>query len=71
MYGTSGLPIEVDFFVREPFDFEDHWAKRVEYKIDQTTIILIDKHSLIELMKIGARPKDLEDIEALQELSDE
>lgn len=71
LYGNTGIPIEVDLFVREPIDFNKLWNKKVDRDIDGVTIHVIDKNSLIELKKLSGRPKDLEDIKALQELDDE
>ena len=71
MHGTSGLPIEIDIFVREPFAFDDLWGKRIVREVNGTPIHIIDKNSLITLKQLSGRPKDLEDIEALMRLEDE
>jgi len=70
MCGNTGLPIEVDLFVREPVNFDVLWNKRVDREIDGVCIHVIDRDSLIELKTKIGRPKDLEDIKALRELDD-
>ena len=71
LYRTLGLPMEVDLFVNEPLPFEELWRKRVQCRIGETVINVVDKNSLIELKKRSGRPQDLSDIAALEELPDE
>ena len=71
MYRASGIPIEVDLFVREPLDFDTLWNNKVEKVISGITIHIVDKASLILLKEQSGRPKDLEDIAVLRSLDEE
>jgi hypothetical protein len=71
MYSTVGFPIEINLFVREPFDFSELWEKRMDTIVDGVTIHVIDKKSLIALKTLSGRSKDIEDITALRLLHDE
>lgn len=71
MYSTVGFPIEIDLFVREPFDFDELWEKRMDTVAGGATIHVIDKNSLIALKTLSGRSKDLEDIAALKSLGEE
>jgi predicted nucleotidyltransferase len=61
MYSTVGFPIEIDLFVREPFNFDELWEKRMDTIADGVTIHVIDKDSLIALKTLSGRSKDIED----------
>jgi sugar phosphate isomerase/epimerase len=58
--------LEVDLFVREPFDFERAWARRVTVTLDTTTTTVVSLQDLLALKREAARPQDLADIEALE-----
>lgn len=70
-FGTSELPLEVDLFVREPFDFGELWGKRKEAMVGQTVVPVIDMESLIRLKEMSGRRQDLDDIDELRRLSGE
>ena len=71
LFGTSSIPMEVDVFMEEPMDFERLWTNRVERRIGDTTVQLVDKKSLIEMKRSVGQPQDLEDVAALEGLPDE
>jgi len=71
MYSTVGFPIEIDLFVREPFNFNELWEKRMDAIADGVPIHVIDKDSLIALKTLSGRSKDIEDIAALKLLDNE
>jgi hypothetical protein len=64
---TPGL--EVDLFVREPFDFEAAWARRVTVSLDTTTATVASLEDLLGLKRAANRPQDLADIEALEAIA--
>jgi hypothetical protein len=66
---TPGL--EVDLFVREPFDFDEVFENAPELRLEATTTRVVPLRQLIEMKRRAGRPRDLEDIEALQELGRE
>jgi hypothetical protein len=63
---SARLPsLEVDLFVREPFDFEQAWARRVTVSLDTTTATVVALQDLLALKREARRPQDLADVEAL------
>jgi hypothetical protein len=69
---NPAMPLtEVDLFVREPFPFEAAFARATRIELDGSEIFVASIDDLIELKRAAARPKDLEDIRALQALKEE
>lgn len=62
--------LELDLFVREPFDFEHAWARRETVPLDATTATVVALQDLIALKRTAGRPQDLADIEALVAIAD-
>jgi hypothetical protein len=66
---SDRLPgLELDLFVREPFDFEQAWARRVTVSLDTTTATVVGLQDLLALKRAAKRPQDLADVEALEAL---
>jgi len=59
---------EVDVFVAYPLDFDSLTAGAVPTRVGDRTVPVAAKHHLIEMKRVAGRPRDLEDIEALQRL---
>jgi len=67
---SDRLPgLELDLFVREPFDFEQAWARRVTVSLDTTTATVVSLQDLLALKRAAKRPQDLADVEALEALA--
>jgi predicted nucleotidyltransferase len=67
---SAQLPwVEVDLFVKEPFDFKDVYARAVHVTLDTTTATVVSLDDLVSLKQAAGRPVDLADIEALRALS--
>ena len=62
---------EVDLFVEEPIPFEDLWQRSVEVKVGSVSVRVASKTDLIRMKRLAGRPRDLEDIEALEQIDDE
>jgi len=61
---------EVDLFVEEPFEFSDAWARRLDVVLgDGTTVHVVGLDDLRFLKRNAGRPKDLDDIEKLDEIA--
>jgi len=60
----------VDLFVEYPMPFEDLWAASDVLDLDGVATRTASIAHLIELKRAAARPKDLEDVDALRELLD-
>ncbi len=66
---SSRLPtLEVDLFVREPFDFDAARSRAIEVTLESTHAWIAAIDDLIALKRVANRPKDLDDIRALEEL---
>jgi len=67
---SDRLPgLELDLFVREPFDFEQAWARRVTVSLDATTATVVGLQDLLALKREARRPQDLADVEALEAIA--
>jgi predicted nucleotidyltransferase len=60
--------IEIDLFVKEPFDFETVFGRalRVDLEHGKATVVALD--DLIALKRDAGRPQDLADVAALEAL---
>ena len=67
MWDPSDSTFEVDIFVREPFDFQAAYQRRIEAPLETGTATVVSLEDLLAL-KREARPQDLADIEALTAL---
>jgi hypothetical protein len=54
--------------VREPFDFDEVYESARDLQLGTTTARVVPRRLLIEMKKKAGRPRDLEDIEALEQL---
>ena len=57
--------LEVDLFVREPFDFDSVYESTEEIRLETAIVRVVPQRTLIEMKRLAGRPRDLEDIEAL------
>lgn len=69
---SDRLPgIEVDLFVKEPFDFGTVHARAVRVPLDTTTVTVISIEDLVAMKRATGRPIDLADVEALRAIQAE
>lgn len=61
--------LEVDVFVELPFIFEEAWAEGVQVQLELVTVPVVSMERLIAMKRAVGRPRDLEDITALEALS--
>jgi predicted nucleotidyltransferase len=70
LWSPSHPGTEVDLFVEEPFDFEQAWSRRLDAVLDDgTTVHVVGMDDLRSLKETTGRPKDLDDIEKLDEIA--
>ena len=62
---------EIDLFVEEPFPFEDAFARGVRVRLGGTEVVVAAIEDLIALKRQAGRPRDLEDVEALEAIDRE
>jgi len=60
--------LEIDLFVSEPFDFESVHARGVRVRLDTTEATIPSIEDLIALKRQVDRPRDREDVAALEAL---
>jgi hypothetical protein len=58
--------IEVDLFVREPFDFEEAYRRAVHVALDTTSATVASIEDLLAMKRAAGRPLDLADVAALE-----
>jgi hypothetical protein len=61
---------ELDLFVREPFDFASVYENAARVRLESCVVTVISVKDLITLKQSVGRPRDLEDVAALEALSD-
>lgn len=66
LYNAKDPILNIDLFVEHPLDFEAAYARSELKKIESVQVRVCSIEDLIELKKIAKRPKDLEDIKALE-----
>jgi len=70
LWSPSHPGTEVDLFVEEPFDFEEAWSRRLDAVLDDgTTVHVVGIDDLRSLKQRSGRPKDLDDIEKLDQIA--
>jgi len=60
---------EIDLFVKEPFDFDAAWQRRVEVPLSGTTAPVVCLVDLLALKRRAGRARDLDDVTALESLA--
>jgi predicted nucleotidyltransferase len=65
MWDPANPVFEVDLFVREPFDFEAAYRRRVEISTGRTRMSVVALDDLLALKREAGRKQDVADIEAL------
>jgi hypothetical protein len=68
MWSKESPALEVDLFVEEPFDFDEAYARTEPIRLETTTARVVPRRLLIEMKRSVGRPRDLEDVEALEAL---
>jgi len=71
LWSPSRAGFELDIFVEEPFAFEQVWTRALTISIEDHAIGLISLPDLIDMKRAAGRPRDLEDVQALQKLMSE
>jgi len=69
MWSDQVAGLEVDLFVKEPFDFEQGYARSIEVTLDSTSARIASLEDLLAMKRAAGRPQDLADIEALEAIA--
>ena len=68
LYNVNNPMMDVDLFVREPFDFDAVYARALSVPLEQTTATVVSVDDLIAMKEAISRPRDVEDVKALRAL---
>lgn len=70
LWSPAHPTLEIDLFVAEPFDFDAVYARALRVPLEKTEATVIALEDLIALKRGVGRPRDIEDIAALESLAD-
>lgn len=62
---------EIDLFVEEPFPFEEAYRRGIHVDLGGTKVVVAAIDDLVALKRRAGRPRDLEDVEALEAIARE
>jgi len=62
---------EIDLFVREPFPFDEAWARATVVHLGDVAVPVAAIADLIDMKRAAGRPKDLDDIRVLEAIAKE
>lgn len=68
LWSPAHPTMEIDCFVEEPFDFDAVFARAVRVRLDRIDATVIGLEDLIALKRSVGRPRDHEDVAALEAL---
>lgn len=71
MWSPAHPATDIDLFVKEPFPFDEAYARGLRVRLGHTEVTVAAIADLIALKRAAGRPKDAEDIRALQALLEE
>lgn len=66
LFDPSNPMRSLDLFAEHPIAFEQLWSRAVVFPLRSTHVRVVSVSDLIELKRLAGRPKDLQDIEALE-----
>jgi hypothetical protein len=70
LWSPAHASLEIDLFVAEPFHFDAVYSRALRVPLERTEAPLIGLDDLIALKKQVGRPRDVEDVAALEALRD-
>lgn len=59
----------IDLFIREPFPFDETFAKAVPSAVNGVPFRYVDLNTLIQMKRAAGRPIDLEDVRQLEQIA--
>jgi hypothetical protein len=68
LWSPAHPTLEIDLFVAEPFDFDTVYSRALRVPLEKTEATVIAIDDLIALKRQVGRPRDLEDVTALESL---
>jgi uncharacterized protein (DUF1330 family) len=71
LWSPARPTLEIDLFVSEPFDFEAAYARALRVRLERSEATVVSLDDLIALKRQANRPRDQEDVAALEALKGE
>lgn len=68
LWSPAHPTLEIDVLVSEPFDFDAVFSRAIRVPLEKTEVTVIALEDLITLKRQVGRPRDLEDVAALESL---
>jgi hypothetical protein len=68
LWSPTSPGTEIDLFVKEPFAFDDVYARAVTVEIDGVPVVVLALPDLIALKRAAGRSKDIEDVAVLTKI---
>ena len=68
-FSKNEAPCTIDLFIREPFTFDEAYAKAVPSAVNGVPFRYADLNTLIQMKREAGRPVDMEDIRHLEQLA--
>jgi hypothetical protein len=68
LWSPAHPTLEIDFFVAEPFDFDSVYSRCLRVPLENTEVTVIALDDMIALKRRVGRPRDLEDVAALESI---
>jgi len=71
LYNPDNPLEEVDFFIKNPIDFEEAYRRRRVIRGDSLSVSVIHPEDLIRMKEMAGRDEDFMDVELLRRMMDE
>ena len=68
-FSSDQDPCTIDLFIREPFPFDETFAKAIPSAVNGIPFRYVDLNTLIQMKREAGRPVDLEDVRHLEQLA--
>jgi uncharacterized protein (DUF1330 family) len=68
LWSPAHPTLEIDLFVAEPFDFDAVYSRALRVPLEKAEVTVVSLDDLIALKRRVGRPRDLEDVTALESL---
>ncbi len=62
---------EIDLFLESPFPFDEAWTRALHETLDGVPFHIVGRDDLLALKRAAGRPRDLEDVAAIEALAHE
>ena len=68
-FSSDQAPCTIALFIREPFPFDETFAKAIPSAVNGVPFRYVDLDTLIQMKRTAGRPVDLEDVRHLEQIA--